>query len=68
MNLFKSQKSPPFDDFHKKLVSLPFRGILTTNYDTVLEAALGDGRATESASDNSLVIDERVSAHEFMNS
>ena len=30
-----------YDDFHKMLVSLlPVRGILTTNYDTVLEAAL----------------------------
>ena len=51
------RKSPPFDDFHKMLVSLPFRGILTTNYDTVLEAALGTVDP-ESASDNSLVIDE----------
>ena len=28
------------DEFHRVLVDLPFRGILTTNYDTVLEAAL----------------------------
>ena len=61
------QKSPPFDDFHKMLVSLPFRGILTTNYDTVLEAALGTVDP-ESASDNSLVIDEGSGAriHEFL--
>ncbi len=61
------QKSPPFDDFHKKLVSLPFRGILTTNYDTVLEAALGD-LEHESATDNSLVIDENSAGrvHEFL--
>lgn len=64
-DLFK-QKSPPFDDFHKMLVSLPFRGILTTNYDTVLEAALGS-IDLESASDNSLIIDEGSGArvHEF---
>ena len=55
-NLF-SPKNPPFDDFHRKLVSLPFRGILTTNYDTVLEAALG-ALEPRSAYDNSLVIDE----------
>ncbi|MCG9127273.1 SIR2 family protein [Candidatus Poribacteria bacterium] len=28
------------DDFHTILLSLPFRGILTTNYDSVLEAVL----------------------------
>ena len=28
------------DEFHKLLVNLPVRGILTTNYDTVLETAL----------------------------
>ncbi len=64
--LFK-RKSPPCDDFHTMLVSLPFRGILTTNYDTVLEAALGliD---QEFASDNSLVIDDNSGArvHEFL--
>ena len=37
--LFES-KPIPFDDCHKKLVSLPFRGILTTNYDPVLDLAL----------------------------
>lgn len=34
-------KGPHFTEFHKKLVQLPFKGILTTNYDTVLECALG---------------------------
>ena len=38
-DLFKP-KSPAYDEFHRMLVDLPFRGILTTNYDTVLEAAL----------------------------
>ena len=37
--LFKP-KSPAYDEFHRLLVDLPFRGILTTNYDIVLEAAL----------------------------
>ena len=65
-NSFK-RKSPPFDDFHKKLVSLPFRGILTTNYDTVLEAALGE-LEPRTAYDNSLVIDENSAGrvHEFL--
>ena len=30
------------DEFHRLLVDLPFRGILTTNYDIVLEAALSE--------------------------
>lgn len=32
---------PPFNEFHKKLVKLPFKDILTTNYGTVLECELG---------------------------
>lgn len=65
-NLF-SPKNPPFDDFHRKLASLPFRGILTTNYDIVLEAALGE-LEPQSAYDNSLVIDENSAGrvHEFL--
>ena len=65
-NLF-SPKDPPFTDFHTKLVELPFRGILTTNYDTVLEAALGDIEP-RTAYDNSLIIDENSAGrvHEFL--
>src|SRR5215207_2897922 len=33
-------RTPQCDDFHRTLVGLPFKGILTTNYDPVLEAAL----------------------------
>ena len=62
-----SPKDPPCEDFHRKLVSLPFRGILTTNYDTVLEAALG-ALEPRFAYDNSLVIDEGSAGrvHEFL--
>ena len=65
-NLF-SPKDPSFEDFHSKLASLPFRGILTTNYDTVLEAALG-AIEPRFAYDNSLVIDENSAGrvHEFL--
>ena len=65
-NLF-SPKNPPFNDFHRKLVALPFRGILTTNYDPVLEAALGDIERSF-AYDNWLVIDENSAGrvHEFL--
>ena len=51
-----SPKDPPYEDLHKRLVLLPFRGILTTNYDTVLEAALSEIEPS-SAYDNSLIID-----------
>ena len=65
-NLF-SPKNLPFKDFHRKLVSLPFRGILTTNYDTVLEAALGE-LEPQFAYNNSLIIDENSAGrvHEFL--
>ena len=33
-------KIPSHNEFHRLLVELPFRGILTTNYDTVLTEAL----------------------------
>ena len=39
--LFKP-KTITHDEFHRLLVDLPFRGILTTNYDIVLEAALSE--------------------------
>ena len=53
-NLFKL-KTPSSDNLHKTLVSLPFRGILTTNYDIVLETALAK-KEPSTATDNSLVI------------
>ena len=61
------RKTLSVDDFHKRLVSLPFRGILTTNYDTVLEAALGAIEPSY-ASDNSLIIDDQSAGrvHEFL--
>ena len=56
-----------FDNFHKMLVSLPFRGILTTNYDNVLDAALHKINPS-SIPDRSLVIDGNFAApvHEFL--
>ena len=44
-------------DFHRRLVLLPFRGILTTNYDIVLEVALNEV-GQPSTPDNSLVINK----------
>lgn len=65
-NLFKPKNSP-VDDLHKTLVKLPFRGILTTNYDTVLETALAEIKPS-SATDNSLVVDSSSATrvHEFL--
>ena len=65
-DLFTPRNSP-VDDLHKTLVSLPFRGILTTNYDIVLETALAETEPS-SATDNSLVIDSNSAArvHEFL--
>ena len=65
-NLF-SPKNPPCQDFHRRLVLLPFRGILTTNYDIVLEAALSEIEQS-SAYDNSLIIEHGSAGrvHEFL--
>ena len=65
-NLFKP-KNYPVDNLHKTLVSLPFRGILTTNYDIVLETALAEIEPS-SAPDNFLVIDSNSATrvHEFL--
>ena len=65
-NLFKP-KNYPVDNLHKTLVSLPFRGILTTNYDIVLETALAEIEPS-SSTDNSLVIDSSSATrvHEFL--
>ena len=52
-------KPEVYDEFHRMLVNLPVRGILTTNYDTVLEAAL-KGKKTEAERENKSIppIDE----------
>ena len=52
--LFQS-RTPQYDKFHKTLIALPFRGILTTNYDPVLDAALSASE-TEFPHDFSLVV------------
>ena len=49
------QINPRIDEFHQTLVSLPFRRILTTNYDMVLEAAL-ENVGQKPAHRNSLII------------
>ena len=53
-----SRRDPPCDDFHRSIVTLPFKGILTTNYDRVLEFALAE-REPQNAGDNSLIISEK---------
>ena len=46
---------PEIDRLHKTLVSLPFKGILTTNYDMILEAAL-ESVGQKPAYKNSIII------------
>jgi len=38
LNKLYEPRNPRYIDFHRILVELPFKGIITTNYDTVLEA------------------------------
>jgi hypothetical protein len=61
-------RTPSCGDLHKALVRLPVRGILTTNYDTVLEAALVQTNTNEHGHDNSLVVgdDLAVRVSEFL--
>lgn len=73
--LFKP-KSPTHDQFHRLLVDLPIRGILTTNYDIVLEEALlekrieaeGESRRIRPVDASPLVIgpDTPRLVHEFL--
>ena len=56
-NCFKTQNTSQFNQFHRTLVSLPFKGIVTTNYDHVLEAALG-AINSEHAYDNGFSVNE----------
>ena len=49
--------SPDQFQFHKTLVTLPFKGILTTNYDVVLEEAL-KAIGHLSAYENSLIVNK----------
>jgi hypothetical protein len=64
--IFESHR---YNDLHKKIVKLPFCGIVTTNYDKFLEGALAEHYFEQSgddpqkknfsySSDNSLIIDE----------
>ncbi len=63
-DLFKSQT--PSQWIHEMLVSLPFRGILTTNYDKVLEVALAK-KYPSSVLSHPLIIakDSAIQVHEF---
>lgn len=60
-------RNPSCDDFHRTLVGLPFKGILTTNYDIVLESALGENNPY-SPNDWSLVVgsDDDLRVSEFL--
>jgi hypothetical protein len=44
--LFSLPNPPSVDDFHRELVRLPFKGIITTNYDKLLEVALSEEHAS----------------------
>lgn len=64
---FFGPKNPTHDAFHKLLVSIRFKGFVTTNYDPVIESAL---RSIQKPSSYDVVIsDEHKSrVHFFLNS
>ena len=42
---FRPRPQHNYDDFHRTLAQMPFCGVATTNYDSVLELAIGSVRA-----------------------
>ena len=42
---FRPRTQRNYEDFHRTLVQMPFCGVATTNYDSVLESAIGSVRA-----------------------
>lgn len=62
--VFEGQK---YSQCHSTLVSLPFRGILTTNFDHVLESALGNKLSMDNISVGplDLLIDDKKSKREI---
>lgn len=60
--LFDGSKG--FDDCHVKLLELPFRGIVTTNYDHLLESAFFKAKGIPA---EPIVLDEVVSANRELN-
>jgi hypothetical protein len=61
-------KERPVDDFHRLLVKIPSRGILTTNYDPSLDRALMETDRSMMTADRSLVLedDSTRSVSEFL--
>jgi len=53
-------EGPHFTELHKHLVELPFKGILTTNYDTVLECALQKDCPEDYAGQAPLTVNEEM--------
>lgn len=65
---FFGPKDPAHDDFHKLLVSVKFKGFVTTNYDPVIESAL---RSTQKPSEEYGVViseEQKSRVHFFLNS
>lgn len=65
---FFGPKSPTHDDFHKLLVSVRFKGFVTTNYDPVIESAL---RSTQKPSEDygiTISEEQKSRVHFFLNS
>lgn len=56
-------RSPQFTDFHLDLVGLPFQHVITTNYDTVLEAAHHSARGVPA---DSLDFDGSADCQKFL--
>jgi hypothetical protein len=59
---------PPFEQFQLDLVSLPFLGIVTTNYDDAIEKALREVDPPSSDTTLDIGMDKGYFAHQFVKS
>jgi hypothetical protein len=66
--MFAPKKPKSHDAFHERLVGLPFRAIVTCNYDEILESALGAIYLGKRAVSCDIDDDARASSSEFLRS
>jgi len=66
--MFAPKKLKAHDNFHEQLVGLPFRAIVTSNYDEVLESALGAVRVGLRAVSCDIDDDARATSSQFLRS
>ena len=65
---FFKAKEPPYDDFHRLLMKVKFKGFVTTNYDPIIEYALKSIQNPHSNYDIIISKKNKSFVHYFLNS